>query len=149
MNIPWVKFSLAPLRRIKKGKTMVDIQGQGFTVTPALNEYVWRRLEFVLTRRNQRIARVTVRLGDANGPRGGIDKYCRIRVHLVAAPAAMVEEVGDDLYAAIDRAAERVGRSVGKRLDRTLPLRDAKRHGARPARNHYQGLLAWARGDLA
>ena len=128
---------------------MIDIYGQGFTVTPALNEYVLRRLEFVLTRRNERIQRVTVRLGDANGPRGGIDKYCRIRVYLVGTSAAMVEEVSDDLYAAVDRAAERVGRSVRKRLDRALPPRDAKRHGARPARNHYQPPPAWAHGDLA
>jgi ribosome-associated translation inhibitor RaiA len=128
---------------------MVDIHGQGFTVTAALSEYVRRRLVFVLNRRNERIQRVTVRLRDANGPRGGIDKYCRIRVHLIAAPAAMVEEVGGDLYAAIDRAAERVGRSVSKHLDRTLLLRDAKRHGARPARNHYQGPPAWAHRDLA
>jgi ribosome hibernation promoting factor len=128
---------------------MVDIYGRGFTVTPALGDYVRRRLDFVLTRCNERIQRVTVRLGDANGPRGGIDKYCRVRVHLVAAPAAMVEEVSDDLYVAIDRAAERVGRSVRKHLDRAVPQRDAKRQGARPARNRYERPPAWAHGDLA
>jgi len=129
---------------------MVHIHGQGFTVTPALSEYVRRRLEFVLTRRNERIQRVTVRVGDENGPRGGIDKYCRIRVHLVAAPVAIVKEVGGNLYAAIDRAADRVGQAVRKHLDRTLPLRDAKRHGARPARNHYRSRHpAGDHGDLA
>lgn len=46
---------------------MVDIDGQGFTVTPALSEYVHRRLQFVLTHRNERIQRVRARLGDANG----------------------------------------------------------------------------------
>lgn len=129
---------------------MVEIHGQGFTVTQALAEHVRRRLGFVLTRHNDRIQRVAVRVGDENGPRGGIDKYCRIRVHLVDAPVAMVEEVGTNLYAAIDRAAERVGRVVVKHLDRTLPLRDAARHGARPARNHHlMRKPARALGDIA
>lgn len=129
---------------------MIEIYGQGFTVTPPLSEYVRRRLGLVLARRTERIQRVTVRVGDENGPRGGIDKYCRIQVHLVAAPVAMVEEVGCDLYAAIARAADRVGRAVGKHLDRTVPLRDVERHGVRPARNHHLRLPpVWTTRDLA
>lgn len=128
---------------------MIDIHGQGFTVTPALSEYVRRRLGFLLTRRAERVLRVTVRVGDKNGPRGGIDKYCRIRVQLVAAPVAMVEEVGCDLYAAIARAADRVGRSVGKHLDRSLPPRDAEGHGVRPARSHHLSMPpVWTNGNL-
>ena len=116
---------------------IVDIHGQGFAVTQALAEHVRRRLSFVLTRHNDRIHRVAVRVGDENGPRGGLDKYCRNRVHLLEAPVAMVEEVGTDLYAAIDRAADRLGRVVVKHLHRSHPVRDAARHGARPARDHY------------
>lgn len=113
---------------------IVDIHGQGFTVTPALAEHVRRRLGFVLTRHSDHIRRVAVRVGDENGPRGGVDKYCRIQVHLLDAPFAMVEDVGADLYAAIDRAADRVGRVVVKHLDRTHRVHGAARHGVRPAR---------------
>jgi ribosomal subunit interface protein len=117
---------------------IVDIHGQGFTVTPALAEHVRRRLGFVLTRHSDRIQRVAVRVGDENGPRGGVDKYCRIQVHLLEAPVAVIEDVGADLYAAIDRAADRIGRVVVKHLDRTHAVRDAARHGPRPARSRRE-----------
>ena len=115
---------------------IVDLRAQGFTLTPALAVHVRRRLGFVLTRHSAHIQRVAVRLGDENGPRGGVDKYCRIQVNLLDAPFAIVEDVGTDLYAAIDRAADRVGRVVVKHLDRTHAVREVARHGARPARNH-------------
>jgi len=114
---------------------MVDIRSQGFEMTAALAEHVRRRLGFALTRHGDRIKRVGVRIGDENGPRGGPDKFCQIQVYLVDAPTAVVEGVGADLYASIDRAAERVGRVVVKHLDRTQPVRDTARFGARPARD--------------
>ena len=104
----------------------VDIQSLAFPTTVALTEHVKRRLRFVLTRHTDRIQRVVVRLGDENGPRGGVDKFCRIRVYLFDAPEAVVEDIGPDLYAVIDRATDRVGRAVVKHLCR---LRGGRRHG--------------------
>lgn len=106
-------------------------------MTQALAGHVRRRLGFALARHGDRIQRVGVRLGDENGPRGGVDKFCRIQVRLVDAPAAVIEDVSADLYAAIDRAAERVGRVVDRNLQRTHPVRDAARHGGRPARDRH------------
>ena len=129
---------------------IVDIHGQGFTVTPALAEHMRRRLGFVLTRHSDRIQRVAVRVGDENGPRGGVDKYCRIQVHLLDAPVAVIKDVGAELYAVIDRAADRVGRVVVKHLDRTHPARDVVRRGARPGRNRWESLQSGrAQGDMA
>ena len=103
----------------------IDIQSLGFPITQALSDHARRRLRFVLTRRSDRIQRVVVRLGDENGPRGGIDKFCRIQVYLFDAPVATLEEVGPELYAVINRATDRVGRVVGKHLDR---LRTGRRY---------------------
>jgi putative sigma-54 modulation protein len=129
---------------------IVDIHGQGFTVTPALAEHMRRRLGFVLTRHSDRIQRVAIRVGDENGPRGGVDKYCRIQVQLLDAPVAVIKDVGAELYAVIDRAADRVGRVVVKRLDRTHPAREVARHGARPRRNRWESLQSGhAQGDMA
>jgi len=77
-----------------------------------------RRLSFALTRTSNRIKRVVVRLGDRNGPRGGGDKFCRIQVLLERALPVLIEDAGADLYAVIDRAAERAGRNVAKTLGR-------------------------------
>lgn len=96
----------------------IDIQGRGFQLTAPLLEHIERRLRFALTRTSGRIKRVLVRLGDATGPRGGEDKFCRIEVVLEDAPAVLIEDAGADLYAVIDRAAERAGRNVAKRVER-------------------------------
>lgn len=97
----------------------VDIQSQGFPLTSALSDHARRRLRFGLTRHGERIQRVVLRLGDENGPRGGVDKFCRIQVYLVNAPVAVIEDIGPDLYVVIDRAADRAVRLVVKHLDRS------------------------------
>ena len=96
----------------------VDIRGQGFSVSEALRAHVERRLHFALGRFGGRVRQATVRLSDLNGPRGGLDKACRIAVRLPALRDLVVEDADGDLYIAIDRAAERAGRSVGRQLAR-------------------------------
>ena len=88
----------------------IDIQGLGFLLTAALLDHTERRLRFALTRSSDRIRRVVVRLGNTNGPRGGEDKFCRMQVYLQHAPPVLIEDAGADLYAVIDRAAERASR---------------------------------------
>ncbi len=84
----------------------------------ALRAHVERRLHFALGRFGGRVRQATVRLSDLNGPRGGLDKVCRIAVRLPAVRDLVVDDADGDLYVAIDRAADRVGRSVGRRLAR-------------------------------
>ena len=95
-----------------------DIQSQGFTLTDSLRDYLTKRLAYSLNHGERHIARVTVRLSDINGPRGGADKRCFIEVRLKQLPAVVVEDTEPDLYAAIDRAAERAGRTLTRRLAR-------------------------------
>lgn len=95
-----------------------DIQSLDFPNTTALTHHARRRLGFGLTRHADRIARVTVRLGDENGPRGGPDKFCRLQVTLIDAPQVVIRDCGPDLYAVIDRASYRAGRAVAKQLER-------------------------------
>ena len=59
-----------------------------------------------------------VRLSDINGPRGGEDKCCHIQVALAHLPDVVIEDTEADLYAAIDRAADRAAHTVGRRLMR-------------------------------
>ena len=110
----------------------IDIKGSGFPITTALMDHTERRLRFALTRSSDRIVRVAVMLGDSNGPRGGEDKFCRIQIHLKRAPQILIEDIGAELYAVIDRAAERAGRNVAKRVDRLMEsIREAKRKSLR------------------
>ena len=99
----------------------LDIRGQNFPLTPSLLEHVERRLQFALARFDGRVTRVAVRVADVNGPRGGVDKRCRIAVRVRPAGEIVVEDTCPDLYAAIDGAADRIGRSVQREVER---LRD-------------------------
>jgi len=108
----------------------IDIQALNFPLTDALRCHIERRLGFALSARYDHIKRVIVRLSDINGPRGGADKCCHILVILAHLPDVVIEDTETDLYAAIDRAADRVGRTVGRRLvrqrtnDRSSGLQD-------------------------
>ncbi len=112
----------------------IDIKSSGFPLTAALMDHTERRLRFALTRSSERIVRVAVVVGDANGPRGGEDKFCRIQVHLKRAPQVLIEDIGAELYAVIDRAADRAGRNVAKRVDRLKENGRQKR--LKPLRSH-------------
>lgn len=96
----------------------IDIHTQGFSLTPGLREHVEKRLAYALSHAGDSITRLTVRLSDINGPRGGDDKRCLIEVRLKQTPAVVIEDVEADLYVAIDRAAERAGRTLARRLAR-------------------------------
>lgn len=103
----------------------IDIQARGFALSPALREHAERRLRFALGAAVARVTTLAVRLTDENGPRSGIDKRCTVRALLPGASPVVIEEVDSDLYVAIDRAADRVGRTVLRRLARTVTERRA------------------------
>ncbi len=104
----------------------IDIRSQGFATSDALAGHAQRRMFFVMSRYSDRIVRVQMRLGDCNGPRGGVDKFCRVQVYLADAPVAVIHDTGVDLYDVIDRATDRVGRVVARHLDRS---HTSVRHG--------------------
>lgn len=110
----------------------VLIHGERIKVSEELREYITRRLHFALGRFQSEIRRLDVRVGDVNGPRGGVDKTCQILVSLRpsgTSPVA-VETSDTDLYAAIDRSTDRVGRSVARAVQRLRQRRGNRRAGA-------------------
>jgi len=96
----------------------IDIQARDFTLTNALRVHIDRRLGFALSNRDSHIQHIIIRLSDVNGPRGGADKCCHIQVVLPKLSDVVIEDTEVDLYVAIDRAVERAGRTVDRRLSR-------------------------------
>jgi putative sigma-54 modulation protein len=105
----------------------IDIQTRHFCSSEALRSYAEWRLRFALTCVDNHIQRIVVRLSDINGPRGGEDKRCHLQVVLSGLPDVVVEDVEADLYFAIDRAADRAGRTVMRKVDRMQTLRKYNR----------------------
>lgn len=96
----------------------INIQTKGFDLTDGLRDHIQRRLQFALGWARHNVSRVTVRLSDINGPRGGNDKRCQIQVPLPHVQDVVIEDTESDLYVAIDRAAERTGQTLDRRLSR-------------------------------
>ena len=78
------------------------------------SDYSHRRLAFALGRYMGAVQRVRVRFGDVNGPRGGLDKCCRMTAELIGGGRVVVEAVGADFQVAVDHAANRLARAVGR-----------------------------------
>ena len=95
-----------------------EMRGVNYELSNGLKDHIERRLRFALGRFAERIDRLSVRLSDVNGPRGGIDKRCRIAVALVPRGVVMVEGSGDDPFALVTEAAKRAGRAVRRALER-------------------------------
>jgi len=95
----------------------IRVQASGAPCTPALAAHVRRSLHDRLLQRSDRVARVEVRLGSGRGRAGDHDTYCLMQVHLSGASAATVVDMGADMEATIERAAERVGRLAVAKLD--------------------------------
>ncbi len=120
----------------------LDIRIQKVDLPKEVNRYIARRLHFCLGRFEARIRNVTVRILDINGPRGGTDKRCRLTIHMIPSDVIVVEEVNADLFAAIDRAAERLGQSLARKVQRARdlnPQRESVRRVAGPVDQSAEG----------
>jgi len=104
----------------------LNIHDQGLTVDAAVRERVKLRLGFALGRFEEHIGQVSVHLTDVNGPRGGEDKRCRVVVEVLGHDQVVVEDTDCDVRVAIDRAADRVGQAVRRKLNRARTVR--RRH---------------------
>ena len=71
------------------------------------------------------IERVTVRMTDANGPRGGVDHVCNVKVVLSGLPSVVVERQAASPHAVIDLALRATEQAVRRSLSRRRmkPLR--------------------------
>lgn len=111
----------------------IDIQASGLDLTEHLREHTERRLKFALSWANDDVRAVAVRLSDINGPRGGNDKRCRIKILLPGTSDLVIEDAETDLYVAIDRAADRIERAVARRLGRLREHRHERFKSKEPA----------------
>jgi putative sigma-54 modulation protein len=105
------------------------VTARGVELTTELRDYVTRRVHFGLGRFAGKIKSLSVQLADINGPRGGIDKCCDIRVDAGLSQKVVVRERQQTIHAAVALAIERVERVVERQLSLTRP---AARRSAAP-----------------
>jgi ribosomal subunit interface protein len=107
----------------------VSIRAAGVDVDDDTRDYIRRKLGQKLGKFATSIERVSVRLRDVNGPRGGVDHQCQVKVVLSGLPSVVVEEGRETMRATIDAAMSGITRSVRRALGRRQerPLQRARR----------------------
>jgi CBS domain-containing protein len=104
--------------RADAGETPAHIRAVGADFDDADRDYLRRKLGRKLGKFARAIERMSVRIEDVNGPRGGIDKRCRVKVVLAGLPSVMVEEQHHALQAAMDGAIARTEQAVRRAVQR-------------------------------
>ncbi|HEY8535666.1 MAG TPA: HPF/RaiA family ribosome-associated protein [Vicinamibacterales bacterium] len=107
----------------------------GTQLTESDREYIREKIGEKFRKAARNISRLSLRIRDVNGPKGGVDHVCRIKILPFGLPPVVVEERSARLRAAVDealRTAERTLVSTLKRR-REKPIRQVKRKLARAA----------------
>lgn len=99
-------------------KIPVHIRAPAEHFGTSASNYVQRKISNKLGRFDNAIERVSVRVKDVNGPRGGVDQLCRIKVVMRGQPSVIFESRDASLNAAVDVALAGVQRAVRRTTER-------------------------------
>lgn len=97
-----------------------------------LRDYADRRLHFALSRFGDRVDRVMVKVSESPEGERISERHCSIRVDLKPFGQVFAQETDPDVYAAIDRAAGRIGRLLASRLKKNTEMTRAISRPGRP-----------------
>lgn len=102
------------------GEIAVEIQinDRDLSISQQDHDFTLMRLQFALGRFTSRIRNIAVTFSDQNGPRGGQDIQCRVRIMMEAGEEIVVTNVDSSLEACVAHAADRAGRTVARFLER-------------------------------
>jgi putative sigma-54 modulation protein len=117
----------------------IELRSSNVAVSSALQEHTNHRITFATRRFADKIGRIVVRLVDLNGPRGGLDKRCRITAHLVPSGTILVEATEGNPYIAVSQAALMLDDAIARGMDR---LRARAPSARRVARRLWRARLA-------
>jgi hypothetical protein len=78
----------------------------------AMRDLAVQRVQYVMRRLAQWVPRARVQLADLNGPRGGLDKQCRVEFKTDRAGAVVITAVARTWRSALDRALLRASQAV-------------------------------------
>ena len=101
----------------------IQILDRNVGITQNQREHIDRCLQFAFDRLGSHVNFIDISLADVNGPRGGEDVQCRIRISLHAGGELTVEGKGDSVAAVAAETADRAALAVSRLIDR---LRDVQ-----------------------
>ena len=96
----------------------IVVRFQGLPHSGALREHSERQALLHLSRFGRDLSSVAIRISDVNGPKGGVDKQCRVIANGPRLGLSTLEELSEDAYQAVDMAIARLARTVARGLER-------------------------------
>ncbi len=99
---------------------------KGVDRNPSLDRLLEQKLHFAFDQFGRWVRGVALAVEDLNGPKGGVDKRCRVSVHVPRHPGVVVVGRGSDLMAVVAEAIDRTAQTLARLRDR----RHARRKGA-------------------
>lgn len=85
-----------------------------------------RRVRSALRRLGWLVPRATVNLSDVNGPRGGVDKRCRVELTTGGTGTIVITSVARDWRSALHSALSRAGQAVLHNFQRSRKLQRSR-----------------------
>lgn len=97
----------------------VLLRGVHLNLTDALKAYVDEHLVSHIERYvDDEASEIDISLVDINGPKGGVDKECRVTVRLPNLPSVHVTETSETLFQAIDASRDRLEKTIKRTLEK-------------------------------
>ena len=100
----------------------IKVQSRGFSLSQSLYDRVTSKLHLAIGHYGGRIRQVDVTLQDINGPRGGEDMQCVIKLKVNHFKSIVIHETAPNMYDAINSCAQRVRRVVERHFNRVRRL---------------------------
>ncbi|MEM1303549.1 MAG: hypothetical protein AAGG46_01550 [Planctomycetota bacterium] len=94
-------------------------------VSQVHREQIQERFETAFDRFGEFVQQAWVRLSDENGPRGGRDQSCLVRVAIQGGPDVVVTERRDEPLEAVAHAIRRVRRELSDQINKRAKRRKA------------------------
>jgi putative sigma-54 modulation protein len=103
-----------------KGETSMNIQVnfRNIKKSNAAIKRISGRLSLAFARTQDAIQSVSIMVSDVNGPKGGVDKLCRILIKSAQLPDIVITENQTRISTAIDRCIARARQSLSRKLKR-------------------------------
>lgn len=99
----------------------IKILSRNVVLTDAQSETIERRVQFALGRFASEVRTVQLTLTDVNGPKGGSDVLCRVKVVLKGSGDVNVSGTDVSVEVVVASVVDRAARTLSRMLDR---LRD-------------------------
>ena len=96
----------------------IHVNSQEKALNSSFKKYIEKRLRRFYRKASDSVSRITVTLKDINGPKGGTDKQCKLKLTMSGQPPILVVATKETSEKAFFHAAARAAQTLSRQLKR-------------------------------